>query len=128
MFSCMAARAEREEIVEQVRALDSVVHREPPLEPQRTQRLPSPTRAARLSFCQAAVSISDLEEPERCGLAQRAQRRASQRGGARRSSSKRGPARDSTPRAPEASVVMPGRRRWIRGDHHKKILCRGVDE
>jgi hypothetical protein len=28
MFSCMAARAEREEIIEQVRALDSVVHGE----------------------------------------------------------------------------------------------------
>jgi hypothetical protein len=31
-------------------------------------------RAARLSFCHAAVSISDLDDPERCGLAQRAQR------------------------------------------------------
>ena len=74
MFPRMATRAEREEIIEQVRALDGVVHREPPLEPQRTQRSPSRMRAARLSFCQAAVSISGLEEPERCGLAQRAQR------------------------------------------------------
>jgi len=36
--------------------------------------LPSRIRAARLSFCQAAVLISGLEEPERCGLVQRAQR------------------------------------------------------
>ena len=42
--------------------------------PQPTQRLPSRIRAARLSFCHAAVLISGLEEPERCGLAQRAQR------------------------------------------------------
>src|SRR5215213_4517971 len=47
MFPRMATRAEREEIIEQVRALDGVVHREPP------------ARAT----ADAAVSVSHARRP-----------------------------------------------------------------
>jgi hypothetical protein len=42
--------------------------------PQRTQRFPSRSLAARLSRCHAERSSSGREEPERCGRAQRAHR------------------------------------------------------
>jgi hypothetical protein len=42
--------------------------------PQRTQRLPSRSLAARLSLFQAKRSSSGREEPDRCGRAERAHR------------------------------------------------------
>jgi hypothetical protein len=48
--------------------------------PQRTQRFPSRSLAARLSFCHTERSSSGREEPDRCGRAQRTHRPREPRG------------------------------------------------
>jgi hypothetical protein len=52
----------------------------------------------------------------------------SQQAERRRSRGRCGPAPGSTRCPPEAHVVVPGRRRCLSGDCHKKSLCIGVDK
>jgi hypothetical protein len=74
VFSTMATGAERYEIGERARPCTAWWTESRSVAWQRTQRLPSRTRAGRLSFCQAKRLSSGREEPERRGVVHRVQR------------------------------------------------------
>jgi hypothetical protein len=76
------------------------------VEPQRMQRSPSRSLAARLNRCHAKRSSSGREEPERCGRAQRTQRPREPGG---RTTAQLGQRRVSSmsDRARESSLVLP---------------------
>jgi hypothetical protein len=71
VFSPVATRAQRHEIVEQLCDPSTAwCTASRSMAPQLTQRFPSRSRAARLSFCHAKRSSSGREEPGRWGLLQ----------------------------------------------------------
>jgi hypothetical protein len=74
VFAPMTTRAKRDEILDRFDPSTSWCTDRHDVVPQRTQRFPSRSRAARLSFCHAKPSSSGREDPERWGLRQRAQR------------------------------------------------------
>jgi hypothetical protein len=105
------------------------------VEPQRTQRFSSRSRAARRSRCHAERLSSGREEPERCGVAQRAHRplapaarTAPQPGQARASVTRSALPREepSLPCAWPGLPVLAGPCRWLAQRLiHKPLLFGG---